>query len=194
MAGVAKERSEEPGGRDPAPGKMRSLQLFMNTRNLEADTELFDEPAAVSRWLTEQGLSAELNAVKSDVDLERVVDLRESLRGLLTASHDHKPPPTDDIEAIAAAATAGSLTVDVDLNALRVVPTGDDLDAALARIVLIAVEASLLGDWRRLKVCSNDGCRWVFWDGSRNRSGRWCTMALCGNQAKVRSHRRRTTP
>ncbi len=28
-------------------------------------------------------------------------------------------------------------------------------------------------------------------DRSRNRSGRWCTMSLCGNQAKVHAHRQR---
>ena len=38
--------------------------------------------------------------------------------------------------------------------------------------------------------CGNPLCRWVFVDGSRNRSRRWCDMAACGNRAKVARHRR----
>jgi predicted RNA-binding Zn ribbon-like protein len=43
----------------------------------------------------------------------------------------------------------------------------------------------------RLKVCRNEGCRWAFYDTSRNRSGVWCSMAICGNRQKGRVYRRR---
>ena len=36
-----------------------------------------------------------------------------------------------------------------------------------------------------------DGCLCLFIDKSRNRSRRWCDMADCGNQAKVRRFRER---
>lgn len=45
-----------------------------------------------------------------------------------------------------------------------------------------------------LKRCGNPLCRWVFVDGSRNRSRRWCDMAACGNRAKVARHRRMAGP
>ena len=41
-------------------------------------------------------------------------------------------------------------------------------------------------EWTRLKVCARDSCRWAFYDTSRNRSGRWCSMAGCGNIVKMR--------
>jgi len=41
----------------------------------------------------------------------------------------------------------------------------------------------------RLKQCGH--CRWVFLDTSKNRSRRWCSMAHCGTDAKVRSLRAR---
>jgi predicted RNA-binding Zn ribbon-like protein len=47
------------------------------------------------------------------------------------------------------------------------------------------------GTWRRLKACSAETCQWAFYDGSRNRSGVWCTMQTCGNRAKARSFRQR---
>ncbi|HWL91166.1 MAG TPA: CGNR zinc finger domain-containing protein, partial [Actinomycetota bacterium] len=31
----------------------------------------------------------------------------------------------------------------------------------------------------------------VFFDGSKNKSGKWCSMAACGNRAKVRAFRER---
>jgi predicted RNA-binding Zn ribbon-like protein len=47
------------------------------------------------------------------------------------------------------------------------------------------------GSWQRLKACADEECRWAFYDHSRNRSGRWCSMATCGNQQKARTYRER---
>ena len=43
----------------------------------------------------------------------------------------------------------------------------------------------------RIRVCGNPLCRWLFVDRSRNRSRRWCEMAVCGNRVKVGRHRHR---
>ena len=48
-----------------------------------------------------------------------------------------------------------------------------------------------VGTWERLKVCRNDECQWAFYDHSRNHSGAWCTMAICGNRMKGRAFRTR---
>jgi predicted RNA-binding Zn ribbon-like protein len=47
------------------------------------------------------------------------------------------------------------------------------------------------GTWERLKVCPAHDCLWAFYDSSRNRSGHWCSMKVCGNRAKARSYRER---
>ncbi|MGH2778535.1 MAG: CGNR zinc finger domain-containing protein, partial [Actinomycetota bacterium] len=31
----------------------------------------------------------------------------------------------------------------------------------------------------------------AFYDHSKNRSGKWCTMRVCGNRAKTRAYRER---
>ena len=41
--------------------------------------------------------------------------------------------------------------------------------------------SAVTGVWNRLKVCPNDDCAWAFYDESRNRSRRWCSMNVCGN-------------
>jgi len=45
--------------------------------------------------------------------------------------------------------------------------------------------------WRRVKACPGPDCGWVFHDGSRNGSRRWCDMAECGNRAKGAAFRAR---
>jgi len=77
---------------------------------------------------------------------------------------------------------------------LRRVPADDDRDALrqpLGRIVLEAVELVTSGRLRAVSHCGNTRCGWFFLDESRNRSRRWCDMAACGNNAKVRAHRAR---
>ena len=56
---------------------------------------------------------------------------------------------------------------------------------------MLASAAALLrdGPLDRLRQCPGpDGwCGWLFLDRSRNGSRRWCSMALCGNPAKMRA-------
>jgi predicted RNA-binding Zn ribbon-like protein len=45
-------------------------------------------------------------------------------------------------------------------------------------------------DLSRLRTCGNPRCRWVFHDGTKSATRRWCSMAVCGNRAKLRRYRR----
>jgi predicted RNA-binding Zn ribbon-like protein len=82
----------------------------------------------------------------------------------------------------------------VDDRHARLDPAGAGLDAALARLLGIVQTAMVDGTWSRLKVCRWDSCQWAFYDSSKNRSGSWCSMAVCGNRAKAASYRRRQRP
>jgi predicted RNA-binding Zn ribbon-like protein len=68
---------------------------------------------------------------------------------------------------------------------------GDALEDALARLAEPIVESVAAGGTGRLRICANDGCRWVFADTSRTGRRRWCSMASCGNRAKAARHRAR---
>jgi predicted RNA-binding Zn ribbon-like protein len=61
----------------------------------------------------------------------------------------------------------------------------------LADVARSAADFLASEDLRRLKVCDNQDCRWVFYDESRNRSRRWCQSTACGNRFKVRRFRER---
>jgi predicted RNA-binding Zn ribbon-like protein len=71
-------------------------------------------------------------------------------------------------------------------------PPVDGARAALASIALDA--ARMLGtpaEAARIRVCASQTCSARFYDRSPAGRRRWCSMALCGNEAKARRHRAR---
>lgn len=46
-------------------------------------------------------------------------------------------------------------------------------------------------DFTYVKACESPRCTLMFADHTRGHARRWCSMALCGNRAKVAAHRRR---
>jgi predicted RNA-binding Zn ribbon-like protein len=71
------------------------------------------------------------------------------------------------------------------------VPTADGVRGALGVLLAWAFDAMREGSWERLKLCERHTCRWAFYDRSRNRSGKWCSMEVCGNRTKVEAYRER---
>jgi predicted RNA-binding Zn ribbon-like protein len=70
-------------------------------------------------------------------------------------------------------------------------PGADGVPGALARLLVPVAHALEDSSWRRVKACRAPDCMWAFYDRSRNRSGVWCEMAVCGNRTKVRAYRQR---
>jgi predicted RNA-binding Zn ribbon-like protein len=62
----------------------------------------------------------------------------------------------------------------------------DDLTAPLRPVAYAAAELLVSEDLHRVKRCA--GCPWLFLDGSRNHSRRWCDMADCGTVSKMRRY------
>jgi predicted RNA-binding Zn ribbon-like protein len=66
------------------------------------------------------------------------------------------------------------------------------LDWLLAAVARSGAEIIAEGARARLRVCANPQCGLFFYDNSRTRRRRWCSMAVCGNRSKVaafaRSH------
>lgn len=70
-----------------------------------------------------------------------------------------------------------------------------DLEENPLNLIVPAIESlcRLLaeGDLSRLKRCENPACIHYFYDTSKNRTRRWCSMRLCGNRMKAAAHYRR---
>jgi predicted RNA-binding Zn ribbon-like protein len=194
----------EPGGRPPAPGPLRLLQLFVNTQDREAGRDEIPDGAALTAWLRAAGLlDAAPAATRADLALARA--LRDDLRALFL-SHHHGRPPTGAGEAPAQPALVreprdgrpptGRALAQLPLVAeprdgrIRLRPADAGVRGALGRLVAIAAEADPR-ELERLRACRRDSCQWVFYDASRNRSGAWCSMDVCGARTKMAAYRRR---
>jgi predicted RNA-binding Zn ribbon-like protein len=185
---IAVGRRLQPGGRPPAPGRLAVVQAFLNSHyDLENDhgAELLHSPAALLAWLRRAGLlaGAATTTEADDHDLHRALVVREGLRALVRDGLG-RAHALD----VAARGTAVEVRVAGDGELHFVAAEAAGVSGALGVLLAIATVAVADGSWSRLKVCPGDDCGWAFYDGSRNRSGRWCSMSVCGGRAKARSH------
>ena len=145
-------------------------------------------PRAVADRLLERAARDRGGAGRAHAD---AVVLREAMYRVFAARADHVPAPADDLDIVAGAYREA-------LANARLVATRDGLDwewdtedlhAPVWRIAHAAVDLLRSPRAARLSQCGN--CRWLFLDASKNRSRRWCSMAHCGSDAKVRRARAR---
>ena len=165
---------------EPAPGRLELVRSFANTVDPEHGREAMHSPAQLHDLLVELGLLERGTRVTS-ADLAAAHDLRDRIRALALANNG---VPTD-------VSLDADLVVHVDDDGGALHAPAHDVGAALAELVGIVYTATVDGTWPRLKACRRDVCRWLFYDRSRNRSGVWCSMAVCGNRTKTASYRAR---
>src|SRR5215203_6056069 len=177
--------------RNEAPGELELVRRFVNTQDIEEGSEELDSPDSLLSWLVGMGLLNEDGATADEKDLHRALALRAGIRSLLLANNGEE----------VATARIGELNHIIESVCLRVrfdedgiptlMPESSGVSAALGRILAAVVRATDEGIWGRLKACSNDACHWAFYDRSKNRSGKWCEMEVCGNRMKARTFRQR---
>jgi predicted RNA-binding Zn ribbon-like protein len=173
-----------------APGELETVRLFVNTLHDDLAVEDLAAPDALGSWLAEHGL-APAGAIARPADLRRAREVREAIRGLLYANNG-APLDPDAVDALNRAAARARITPAFEANdRWRIEPAAQGVDEALGRLLAIVFRSMSEGTWHRLKACGDDGCRWAFYDSSKNRSGRWCDMTTCGNRAKARAYRKR---
>lgn len=178
----------------PAPETLDLVQDYVNTRNYFRGGDLLYDTETATGWLLGRGLLQEGERVHEE-ERRRLVEFREGLRALLLAHNG--------VAGTEPGADAGAFDELVASAALRVRfgpggrPTlepaagGGLVGRIFGRLLAEVVRAEAEGRWRRLKACRNEGCRWAFYDASKNRSGSWCNMAVCGSRHKMRAYRER---
>jgi predicted RNA-binding Zn ribbon-like protein len=169
------------------------VQDFANTRDLrrfiprghpyrDGTGDELGSVASLRGWLTDRGLLAEGSGL-TESDRAHVLELRTALRTAL----DPRQERADDNPLYAL-----PLRVEIDAtDGPRVAVSGDGVDQAIGEICAAALRAALSGEWWRLRACSADDCRWVFYDQSKPGRGRYCAPDSCGNRVKTRAYRRR---
>jgi hypothetical protein len=173
-----------------APGELELVQRFMNLHeHIPGETRPLPPPREMlGSFLRERGLLRERDRF-GEADRATALELIDALHASVRANAG-EPVPAARVAVIDEVARRAGLRPRFgDPPAL--VPTATGVAGALGRIVAVAFLAELDGSWRHLKECANTDCRSVFFDRSKNHSGRWCSMAECGNRAKVRAWRER---
>jgi predicted RNA-binding Zn ribbon-like protein len=187
VAAPATVAHTETAKREPAPGELAIVQEFINAWDLPGNGRP-SKPVSLEQWLSKRALLVDRRPV-TDADVRHAVEVREALRNLLSANHGDRPSK-DAVETLSRAARSAQLVVEFEVGGqAKLEPAASGVDAALGKILAIAFRSMLDGTWQRLKVCRDDTCRWAFYDRSKNRSGSWCLMSVCGNRCKARKHR-----
>lgn len=165
---------------------------FVNTRDVEEETDALAEPGQLRDWIAEHtgDLLPELDAD----DLRRVRGLREALRALLLANNGVETRQRD-LEPLREAAERSRYRLAFGSDGqLALAPARSDLSGFESHLLLALEHLQCHEVWPRLKACTDEGCQWAFCDATRNRSRTWCSMDVCGNREKTRRYRRRKAP
>ena len=162
--------------------------------------DLWTSPQDVPAWLLEKGLAPD-PAVLEAITLPELRLLREDALRLRRALADlvggwaegAAPGPglallevnrlLDARPRTGLALVFGPDGYEVHAHAADVTRTGLLAPVAEAAALLLANE-----DHRRVRRCAAPGCGHWFLDTSKNQRRRWCSMAVCGNRAKVAAH------
>jgi len=181
---------ETTAGEEAVPRELAAVQALVNTIDLEDNDDQLDSPEALHRFLTGQGLLDASQPV-GQADLALALELREALRAMLRVNHGEPLDPAA-LEVVNRATAGIPLQVAFDDQGHPVLGRASQgCRGALAALLAGVAQASAQGTWERLKACSADSCQWAFYDRSKNRSGRWCSMQTCGNRTKTRTYRSR---
>jgi predicted RNA-binding Zn ribbon-like protein len=173
--------------RTRAPGELELVRSFLNTAVLAEGRERLGDAGDLAAWLRGHELLGRRETV-AEGDCEVAVAVREALRDLVSVNTGVPMPAASSDRLDAVVAACGLRPRFERDGAVSLAPEVGGVGGALGRLLGIVVAAVPTDGWARLKACRNPGCRWAFYDSTRNRSAVWCDMALCGSRAKSRAY------
>jgi len=135
---------------------------FLNTLDVEDDTDQLADEAGLRRWAEEHGVAPG--------ERVRAQELRDALREIV----DGVEAPLPEL-SLPVSSGPGAIGLTARTAA----------EAALASAVVLQIQGKL----GRVRLCGGEDCRWAFYDESRNGSRQWCSMGVCGNRQKARTYR-----
>ena len=136
----------------------------------------------------------QLAALLPGTELRRLKELRSRLQRIVRSAIDGKAPADEDLDALARDAADAAREAELRMSGdrlERIIPVDKGGVATLRwRIVEAAIALLASDELTRVGACPT--CGWFFLDTTRNRSRRWCSMAMCGSVSKSRRYYWRT--
>ncbi len=151
---------------------------------MEQETDTLSSPEALAEWLVDHRLLAAGTAL-DEATWGEALELRETLRAQFRV---HAGAALDEPPAKILSRKFGPAATRLTLRpggTFRLEATEAGWRGVLGRLLVVYYEAHRRGRWKRLKACHSDDCQWIFYDGSRNLAGKWCTVRRCGNCLKT---------
>ncbi len=171
-----------------APPELEPLRTFINSVDPENCPDPLAGPDELEAWCAHSGLCG----TEPYAELSRLRAFREALRGVLEANSGMREAVSAwaALEPFARGASYGMRIDATGPPALE--PAGQGAERTIAALLAIVYDAMRRGTWSRLKACKKPSCRWAYYDWSKNGSGRWCDMSLCGNRMKASRRRQKS--
>lgn len=195
----------------PRPPEIARLEALCNTidrhtygahaHKADHERDLLSTPARLAAWLTSVGLwvpSSLDHAAGAAVGPEHLDDflaLRDGVRAWLQARQGLQHERSE-VRRAQQVLDRAHLRVDLDTpggptGSCTLTPADAGVASALGALAVDLATAQAKGTLDRLKICNAPDCGFVFYDHSRSRTSRWCSMDTCGNRVKTRRYRQR---
>jgi predicted RNA-binding Zn ribbon-like protein len=185
--------SETASGRyriDPAPEGLALVHDLLNTVSAgrPRQPDLLDSvdlaqhwlDAAADQWSARTQIAAPDGLQLTARELAKLRSLRGRLRDLVAGLSPDGP------------ALDSAVTVRLaDDGTVTRQPRGQGAQWVISAVLGEIWLAQLRRDWQRLKICHNERCGTAFFDRSRNNSGVWHDVQVCGNAINLRASRAR---
>lgn len=180
---------------------------FLNTVALPSAgrDDLLGAPDSLVDWLGTAGLATDealLRLRRSPPECRVLMAdaqrLREAVAGIVNGLVSGAQAPALAVMEVnrVLEARSSSMRLKADGGRYHLAPVHSDAGPLALLAPVAEAAAKLLGeaDPARLRQCDAEECALWFLDTSRNGRRRWCSMARCGNRAKVAAHYRRKRP
>jgi predicted RNA-binding Zn ribbon-like protein len=174
---------------------------FVNTRywrGSEKPTEQLNDFTDLLSWISRaalaanEKLSAPAPAERGAELLVEAIDLRETICRIFSALAKGDEMAEQDFmaleRALAEAPPRDALARADGRYGWKITEPTVTTPQLLAPVLWSAGDLLVEAPRHRIRCCANPKCRWLFLDGSKSGTRRWCQMSACGNREKARRH------
>jgi predicted RNA-binding Zn ribbon-like protein len=183
---------------------------FVNTEIVSRGerVDLFTGFADLIRWLQDAALltAAEARSVENrwgdtsegNTAFKEAVSLRGALRDMADRLVAGKSVDRNSIEQINRLLATRPTYLQLELKANKFASRHHTVSESARHFIVPVAESAVWlleqGDISLLRKCENPECILFFYDTTKNKRRRWCSMDACGSRAKAAAYYRRSHP
>ncbi len=153
--------------------------------------EALTTPAALDAWLIERFPG--LDAAATERELADARALQVAIARILTAVGSRDDAAAPDVDIVNLFAATPDIPPTLPGGSRQAGRSRARIGQALSTLARDATEVLSPANRERIRPCDAADCDLIFFDESRSNNRRWCSMLRCGNRAKVRAHRSRSS-